>query len=125
MLVIRLARTGRRNQATYRLVVAEKARPVQGKHLEILGFYSPAESKKFDFEMARAEYWIGKGAQPSDAAAALMKSAGLSGMEKFIAPRNKKRAKKNPTEAELAAAAPAPVAAPAETPAPAAEEAAA
>lgn len=42
MLVIRLQRTGRENMPTYRLVVAEKARPVKGKFMEIVGHYLPA-----------------------------------------------------------------------------------
>ena len=44
MLVIRLQRTGRENTPTYRLVVAEKARPVKGKFLEVLGHFLPART---------------------------------------------------------------------------------
>ncbi len=42
MLVVRLQRTGRKNLPAYRIVVAEKARPVKGKYLEIVGHYLPA-----------------------------------------------------------------------------------
>ncbi len=95
MLVIRLSRTGRRNQPTYRIVVAEKNRPVKGKFIEVVGFYNQGEGKKTDFKKDRIEHWIAQGAHPSDSVAGLLKYNGLSGMEKFMDFRNKTRAKKN------------------------------
>ncbi len=100
LLVIRLSRTGRRNQATYRIVVAEKSRPVQGKFLEIVGSYNPGEGKKTDFKQDRIDHWIAQGAQPSDTVAGLLKYNGVAGMEKFMDFRNKKRATKNPLAEE-------------------------
>jgi small subunit ribosomal protein S16 len=41
MLTIRLQRTGKRNQADFRIVLAEKAAPVNKKIVEILGSYNP------------------------------------------------------------------------------------
>ena len=92
MLVIRLRRTGRKKQATYNVVVAEKARAVKGKFLESLGSYNPTENPKvFTYDKDRILHWISVGAIPSDTVAALLKNDGVPGMEKYIAPRNKKR----------------------------------
>ncbi|MBI1813198.1 30S ribosomal protein S16 [Candidatus Peregrinibacteria bacterium] len=115
MLVIRLQRTGRENLPTYRLVVAEKARPVKGKYLEIVGHYLPARDPvQFEHKDERIQHWIGKGAIPSDTVARLLKRAGLSNMEKFIVRYAKRKSKK-----EAAAQSPAQPASSAEVPAPA------
>jgi len=103
VLVIRLQRTGRKNQPSYRLVVAEHSKPVKGKHIEIVGSYNPSEGKKFTFKQDRIEHWISVGAKPSDTVAGLLKFNGMKDMEKYMTPRTKTRAKKNPTEEELAA----------------------
>lgn len=120
MLVIRLQRTGRENLPTYRLVVAEKARPVKGKYLEIVGHYLPARDPAvFEKQDERIAHWISKGAIPSETVARLLKKAGLKNMDKFISTYTKKRSKKEPAPeaAPAPAPAPAPVAeAPAATP---------
>lgn len=108
MLTIRLQRTGRENQPTYRLVVAEKARPVKGKILENVGHYLPARDPViFVHQDERIQHWISKGAIPSDTVARLLKKAGLASMDKFIL-RYAKRKSKKEKPAEPAAAAPAP-----------------
>lgn len=104
MLVIRLSRTGRSNQAAYRVVVAEHTAPVQGKCVEILGFYNPADNKKFEVKEDRIQYWMSVGAKPSDTVASLLKANGMSGMDDFISPRDKNRKKKNGEEEEEAPA---------------------
>lgn len=121
MLVIRLQRTGRENLPTYRLVVAEKARPVKGKFLQILGHYLPAQKDPvFDVKTPEIEAWVKKGAIPSDTVARLLKKKGLKDMDKFIKRYPKRRSKSAPPEE--AAPAPTPAAAPAAE-APAAEAA--
>ena len=118
MLVIRLQRTGRENLPTYRLVVAEKARPVKGKFLEIVGHYLPAQKDPvFKVETAKIEEWVKKGAIPSDTVARLLKKNGLKDMDKFIKRYAKRRSKNAPPEE----AAPAPAAAAPVAEAPAAE----
>ncbi len=108
MLVIRLRRTGQVNQATFDVVVAEKTSAVKGKFLELVGAYSPViKGKPFSFKKDRIEYWISKGAHPSDTMAALLKKAGMSGMEKFMELRNKKKNKKGEQPAAAPVAAPA------------------
>lgn len=109
MLVIRLRRTGRINQAAYDVVVAEKANAVKGKFLEKVGAYNPSVSpKKFAYDLDRIKHWISSGAQPSDTLASLLKAKGVEGMEKFMEKRNKKRKNK-----KAAAEEPAPAAVPA------------
>lgn len=104
MLVIRLQRTGRRNQVAYRIVVAEHSAPVKGRVVDSVGMYNPSEQKKINFDAAKIEDWISKGAKPSDTVASLLKANGMKGMEKFVGRRDLKRAKKNPSEEEQAAA---------------------
>ncbi len=108
MLVIRLQRTGRENMPTYRIVVAEKARPVKGKFLEIVGHYLPAQKPKvFEHKAERIEHWVGKGAIPSNTVARLLKKAGMKNMDKFMDKYTKKRPKGEEPPAPAAAPAPA------------------
>ncbi len=97
MLVIRLQRTGRENTPTYRLVVAEKARPVKGKFLEIVGHYLPARTPViFEHDDAKIAQWISKGAIPSETAARLLRKSGMKDLDKFITVYTKKKSKKEP-----------------------------
>ena len=108
MLVIRLQRTGRENLPTYRLVVAEKARPVKGKYLEIVGHYLPARDPVvFEHSDESIKNWIAKGAAPSDTAARLLRKAGLDGMDKFIRKYAKRKSKKDAAAAPATPSAPA------------------
>ena len=59
MLTIRLQRTGKRNQASFRIVLAEKAAAVNKKFLEILGSYNPRK-KDFSIKTERLQYWLGQ-----------------------------------------------------------------
>jgi small subunit ribosomal protein S16 len=65
MLKIRLTRRGKKNNAFFRIVVAEHTSPIKGEFLEVLGFLNP-HTKEKSFKADRIEYWIGKGAQCSD-----------------------------------------------------------
>lgn len=105
MLVIRLTRIGKTNEPAYRIVVSEKRKAVKGEYQELIGYYNPSENKRIDFNKDRFEYWVSKGAQPSDTVASLMKTNGVSGMDDFIAPRNMKRkSKKAAPEGQAASA---------------------
>jgi small subunit ribosomal protein S16 len=111
MLRIRLQRTGRENIPTYRIVVAEKARPVKGKYLEILGFYLPARTPSvFEHKAERIQHWLSKGAIPSETIARLLKRAGVEGMDKYMHTYTKKKSKKEAPAEAAAAPAPAPAA---------------
>lgn len=126
MLTIRLQRTGRKNLATYRVVVAEHARPVKGKFIEILGFYLPQQKEsQLKVDSAKVQAWIAKGARPSDTLARLLKKSGMPNMEKFMLRYTKQRRKgEEPAPAETPAPAAAPAAEVKAEPAPAEEAAA-
>ena len=67
MLTIRLARTGATKKPTYRVVVIEKARARDGRFVEIVGHYDPRKTPAaIDLNTERVEYWLQKGAQPSE-----------------------------------------------------------
>src|ERR1044071_792397 len=71
---IRLRREGSKNRPYYRVVVADNRSPRDGKFIEILGSYDPKQTgQNSSFNVERAEYWISKGAQPSDTVRSLIK----------------------------------------------------
>lgn len=121
MLVIRLQRTGRRNLATYRIVVADKARAVKGKSLAIVGHYLPQRTPAtLTFDAPRIGAWVSKGAEPSDTVARLLKREGVKDMDRFIVRYTKRKPKGEAPESGAAVPAPAPAAqaqAPVEKPA--------
>ena len=124
MLMIRLQRTGRKNEPTYRVILTEKARsPKTGEVIEILGAYDARRDVKEQvFKADRIVYWISKGAQPSDTMHNLLITLGIIKGKKVNAlPRKSPIKKEGTEEAAPAVAAPTPEAtAPeAETPTPA------
>jgi len=71
---IRLRREGAKNRPYYRVVVADSRSPRDGKFIEIIGTYDPKlTGQNSSFNVERAEYWISKGAQPSDTVRSLIK----------------------------------------------------
>jgi small subunit ribosomal protein S16 len=71
---IRLRREGSKNRPYYRVVVADSRSPRDGKFIEIIGTYDPKQTgQNSSFSVERAEYWIRKGAQPSDTVRSLIK----------------------------------------------------
>jgi len=71
---IRLRREGAKNRPYYRVVVADSRSPRDGKFIEIIGTYDPKQTgQNSSFDVERAEYWISKGAQPSDTVRSLIK----------------------------------------------------
>ncbi len=77
MLNIRLARTGRKRDAHFRVVVADSLHGKVGRIVETVGHYHPrlpsdAEGRVLVDE-ERARFWIGRGAQPSDTVRRLLR----------------------------------------------------
>ena len=71
---IRLRREGSKNRPYYRVVVADSRSPRDGKFIEIIGTYDPKlAGQNSSFSVERAEYWISKGARPSDTVRSLIK----------------------------------------------------
>jgi len=82
MVRIRLRRIGLKNQPTYRLVVADKESPRDGRFLEIVGFYNP-RTNPITLEMKEEKIyeWMAKGAQPTESVLKLFNSIGV--MDRF------------------------------------------
>lgn len=74
--VIRLRRVGTRNRPYYRVVVADKRSPRDGKFIEQLGIYDPKkEGENYRLDMDRIDHWVGNGATPSEVVKNLLKKA--------------------------------------------------
>jgi len=79
---IRLRRVGKKGQPSYRIVVCDSRAPRDGKYIESIGFYNPrTEPDTIQINEERALYWLGVGAQPTEAVLRLFEKAGI--MEKF------------------------------------------
>jgi small subunit ribosomal protein S16 len=77
MVRIRLRRVGLKAQPSYRIVVADKEAPRDGRFIEILGFYNPrTQPATIQIKEDRIFDWMSKGAQPSDSVIAIMRSSG-------------------------------------------------
>jgi small subunit ribosomal protein S16 len=71
---IRLRREGAKNRPYYKVVVADSRSPRDGKFIEVIGMYDPKKTGcNSSLNVERAEYWISKGAQPSDTVRSLIK----------------------------------------------------
>ena len=71
---IRLRREGAKNRPYYKIVVADSRSPRDGKFIEIIGTYDPKKPGHNSLlNVERAEFWISKGAQPSDTVRSLIK----------------------------------------------------
>lgn len=76
MVRIRLTRLGAKKKPFYRVIAADQRSPRDGRFIEQLGWYDPLRDPhvvKLDLE--RIDYWLSKGAQPSDTATKLIAKA--------------------------------------------------
>lgn len=102
MIRIRLRRTGKTHRASYRMVVAEKMTKRDGGFLETLGSYDPhANPPAITINTERAKEWIGKGAQPSEAAHKILARVGV--LDPLPAPAKKPAAAAEATTPAAAA----------------------
>ena len=91
---IRLRREGTKNRPYYRVVVADSRSPRDGKFIEIIGTYDPKQTgQNSSFSLERAEYWISKGAQPSDTVRSLIKK-----QKKMVTPEPATEAERESSE---------------------------
>lgn len=91
MLVIRLARVGKKKQPEYRVVVADKRRAVAGRFIEIVGHYQPlTDPATIRLDRDEIKAWMEKGAQPSETVRSLIRHVDE---DKAITnkPKNKKK----------------------------------
>ena len=98
---IRLKRLGKVRVPQYRIVVVDSRKKRDGKVLEEIGKYHPKEDPSYiDVVSERAQYWLGVGAQPSEAVEAILKVTGdwqkfkgLPGAEGTLKVKEPKRSK--------------------------------
>lgn len=74
-VVLRLARCGKTNSPYYHLVAADGRKPRDGKFIEVLGQYDPRnKERRFVAKKDRIEYWLSKGAKPSETVSKLIRN---------------------------------------------------
>ncbi len=75
---IRLSRLGAKKKPYYRLVVADARAPRDGRFIDVIGHYNPKDDPPaYDVDEERAKLWLGRGAQPTLAAARVLHKVGL------------------------------------------------
>jgi len=84
---IRLRRIGAKKKPSYRIVVADKRSPRNGRFIETIGFYNPrTDPETVEINSDRAVHWLSVGAQPSEAVERILRRGGiLNGEGKLIA----------------------------------------
>ncbi len=74
---LRLKRTGKKKQPSYRVVAVDSRKPRDGRVLEIIGTYDPRqEPSAISIANERAVHWLSHGAQPSDTVSKLLTISG-------------------------------------------------
>ena len=76
MVTIRLARGGAKKRPFYSIVVSDQRRQPKGRFIERIGFFNPMATEneeKVRLDTGRVDYWISKGAKPSDRVAGILK----------------------------------------------------
>jgi len=77
-VTIRLTRTGRRKRPYYRIVVTDTRAPRDGRYIECLGTYDSMEKPaSVKIEEARTNFWLDRGAVPSDTVRSLLRHRGI------------------------------------------------
>jgi small subunit ribosomal protein S16 len=75
---MRLTRVGSKKNPIYRVVVADSRSPRDGRFIEIVGRYNPqTEPSTIELDEEKVKDWLGKGVQPSDSVAKLLKIKGI------------------------------------------------
>ncbi|MEJ2745166.1 MAG: 30S ribosomal protein S16 [bacterium] len=93
-VIIRMRRMGRKNRPHYRIVATDKRSPRDGRFIELLGTYDPLkEGKNFDLKMERVLYWVGVGAEVSDAVGTFLAKEGIKKEPKKKKAKKARRAK--------------------------------
>ncbi|MBI2778987.1 MAG: 30S ribosomal protein S16 [Gammaproteobacteria bacterium] len=76
MVTIRLARGGAKKRPFYHIVVTDSRNPRDGRYIERVGFFNPVATGgevRLNVNNERVNYWVSKGAQPSERVASLVK----------------------------------------------------
>ena len=94
MVRIRLARHGSKKNPFYHITVADQRRSRDGRFIERVGYFNPVakgNAQEYRIEMDRVDYWLSKGAQPTD-------------MVKKLVSRARKENEEGPSKDEAAVA---------------------
>ena len=78
MVSIRLARGGSKKRPFYHVVVSDSRSPRDGRYIERIGYFNPqarGQEQELRIDDGRVDYWVSKGAQPSERVANLIKGA--------------------------------------------------
>lgn len=79
---VRLKRMGAKKRPFYRIIVADSRSPRDGRFVDSIGYYDPCtEPATVRVDEEKARLWLGRGAQPSDAALVLLRQVGLVGQK--------------------------------------------
>jgi small subunit ribosomal protein S16 len=103
MVVIRLARTGRKKYPTYRIVAADSSRAATGKFIMILGSYNP-HTKQLVIDKEKTVDFMSHGARPSNAVIKLLSKEKID-LPKWAVLKERHKTKRHEEPAEKAAAA--------------------
>ena len=78
---IRLARGGAKKRPFYRIVAADERSPRDGRYIEKLGTYNPLlprdSAERVVMDVERVQYWLDRGAQPTDRVLRFLDAAGI------------------------------------------------
>ena len=78
MVTMRLSRIGSKKRPFYRIVVIDKRRARNGRFLEVVGQYNPiANPVQMEVNAERAQYWLSKGASPSETVLSILRKKEL------------------------------------------------
>ena len=78
MVTMRLSRIGSKKRPYYRIVVIDKRRARNGRFLEVVGQYNPiANPVQVEVDSERAQYWLSKGAEPSETVRSILRKKEL------------------------------------------------
>ncbi len=78
MVRIRLRRVGSRRNPNWRIVVADRRSPRDGRTIETIGHYNPrTDPSVIEIDVERARHWLEHGAQPSRTVATLLRTKGI------------------------------------------------
>lgn len=76
MVKIRMRREGTKDRPYFRLVVADQRARRDGRFIEQIGSYDPLQDgENWKIDLAKADDWIKKGAQPSETVASIIRKA--------------------------------------------------
>ena len=78
MVSIRLARGGSKKRPFYHVVVSDSRSPRDGRYIERVGFFNPkarGQEEELRLDSDRIDYWVSKGAQPSERVTNLIKGS--------------------------------------------------